>query len=223
MFSGFEASNNYASGYVGGGYAFGNLHAPGWRVRAVAYGHYHYDGTLFDGSDYRDTTFDGQVGFTAALIGYQIQPGAVTVKLFAGIEAEDQHIVPRDPNAVQGTKVGLRLVAATFLRPSSELIRLDLPTFDRPTKAISGRNSPGNSPGRVERKVRSMFWIFTEPCAAPRLSPVAGVRVIPGDPESRVGTRPRNGAVLGAHGCGCQFLRSDEHRGRMRVAAVEAV
>jgi hypothetical protein len=39
MFSGFEASNNYASGYVGGGYAFGNLYAPGWRVRAVgAYG-----------------------------------------------------------------------------------------------------------------------------------------------------------------------------------------
>ena len=99
MFGGFEASNNYASGYVGGGYAFGNLHAPGWRVRAVgAYGRYYYDGTLFDGSDYRDTTFDGQVGFTAALFGYQLQPGAVTVKLFAGIEAEDQHIVPRDPN-----------------------------------------------------------------------------------------------------------------------------
>jgi len=35
MFSGFEASNNYASGYVGGGYAFGNLYGPGWRVRAV--------------------------------------------------------------------------------------------------------------------------------------------------------------------------------------------
>ena len=35
-FSGFEASDNYAIGYVGGGYAFGKaLHAPGWRMRGV--------------------------------------------------------------------------------------------------------------------------------------------------------------------------------------------
>ncbi len=89
MFSGFEASNNYASGYVGGGYAFGNLYAPGWRVRAVgAYGRYHYDGALFDGSDYVGTTFDGQVGFASAQVGYQFRPGAVIVKLVAGIEAE---------------------------------------------------------------------------------------------------------------------------------------
>ena len=121
MFSGFEASNNYASGYVGGGYAFANLYAPGWQVRAVgACGRYQYDGTLFDGSDYRDTTFDGQVGFAAALIGYQLQHRTVTVKLFAGIEAEDQRIVPHDPNnAVQGTEIGLRLVAETWYDISS--------------------------------------------------------------------------------------------------------
>ncbi len=117
FFTGFEASDNYTSGYVGGGYAFGKgLYAPGWRLRAVgAYGRYDYDGALFDGSNYAATTFDGQVGFAAALIGYQFRPGAVTVKLFAGIEAEDQQITPRDPNNnVQGTEIGLRLLAETW-------------------------------------------------------------------------------------------------------------
>jgi Cellulose biosynthesis protein BcsS len=117
MFTGVEASDNYTSAYVGGGYAFGKgLYAPGLRLRAVgAYGRYDYDGALFDGSDYVATTFDGQVGFAAALVGYQFCPGAVTVKLFAGIEAEDQHITPRDPNnSVQGTEIGLRLLAETW-------------------------------------------------------------------------------------------------------------
>lgn len=117
MFTGFEASDNYASGYGGGGYAFGKgLYAPGLRLRAVgAFGQYHYDGTLFDGSDYVATRFDGQVGFVAALIGYQFQPRDVIVKLFAGIEVEDQRIVPHDPNnSVQGTEIGVRLLAETW-------------------------------------------------------------------------------------------------------------
>ena len=48
IFTGFEASDNYASGYLGGGYAFGKgLYAPGWRLRSVAsYGRYRYDGSL---------------------------------------------------------------------------------------------------------------------------------------------------------------------------------
>ena len=48
IFTGFEVSDNYASAYLGGGYAFGKgLYAPGWRLRSVAsYGRYHYDGTL---------------------------------------------------------------------------------------------------------------------------------------------------------------------------------
>jgi len=117
MFTGFEASDNYASSYLGGGYAFGKgLYAPGLRLRAVgAYGRYHYDGTLFDGADYVATRFDGQVAFAAAFIGYQFHPGAVIVKLFAGIEAEDQLIVPRDPNnSVQGMEIGVRLLAETW-------------------------------------------------------------------------------------------------------------
>jgi hypothetical protein len=122
MFTGFEVSNNYTSGYVGGGYALGKgLHDPGFRLRAVgAYGRYEYDGSLFDGSDYVATTFDGQVSFAAALIGYQFRPGRVTVKLFGGIEAEDQHITPRDPNnSVQGSEVGFRLLAETWYDVSS--------------------------------------------------------------------------------------------------------
>ena len=114
MFSGLEASDNYTSGHVGGGYALGkSLYEPGWRLRAVgAYGTYHYDGTLFDGMNYVPTRFDGQVGYAAAFVGYQFCPGVVIAKLFGGIEAEDQHIVPRDPNnSVQGTEVGFKLLA----------------------------------------------------------------------------------------------------------------
>ncbi len=49
-FTGFEVSDNYASGYVGAGYAFGKAGyaAPGFRLRAVgAYGRYDYEGSLF--------------------------------------------------------------------------------------------------------------------------------------------------------------------------------
>ena len=78
-------------------------------------GRYDYDGALFDGSGYVATTFDGRVGYAAAMIGCQFRPGAVTVKLFADIEAEDQRITPRDPNnAVQGTEIGLKLLAETW-------------------------------------------------------------------------------------------------------------
>jgi len=40
MFTGIKTSDNYTSGYVGAGYAFGkDLYAPGLRLRAVgAYG-----------------------------------------------------------------------------------------------------------------------------------------------------------------------------------------
>ncbi len=77
LFTGIETSDNYTSGYVGGGYAFGKgLYAPGLRLRAVgAYGRYDYDGALFDGSNYVATTFDGQDSFAAALIGYQFDLG----------------------------------------------------------------------------------------------------------------------------------------------------
>jgi Autotransporter beta-domain len=101
IFAGFEASDNYASAYLGGGYAFGKgLYAPGWRLRSVAsYGRYRYDGSLPVGTDYMATAFDGEEYFGSALVGYQFHPGAsLIVKLFAGIESDSQIISPHDPN-----------------------------------------------------------------------------------------------------------------------------
>jgi hypothetical protein len=87
-FTGFEASDNYASGYVGGGYAFGKsgYAEQGFRLRAVgAYGRYDYQSSLpLDGAAV-PTTFDGQNAFGAALIGYEFRPGRLILKLFAGI------------------------------------------------------------------------------------------------------------------------------------------
>jgi hypothetical protein len=124
-FTGFEVSDNYASAYVGGGYALGKagLYGEGWRLRAVgAYGPYHYDGSLLIDGAYRPTTFDGQNSFAAALLGYQLRPGRLILKLFAGIEAEDQHIVPHDPNnSVQGSALGLRLQAESWLDLSERM------------------------------------------------------------------------------------------------------
>ena len=118
-FTGFEASDNYASGYVGAGYALGKagLYEPGFRLRAVgAYGRYHYDGALLTDHGYVPTTFDGEDAFLSALAGYQFRTGRLITKLFAGIEAEDQHIVPHDPNnSVQGSALGLRLQQETWL------------------------------------------------------------------------------------------------------------
>ena len=46
------------------------------------------------------------------MVGYQFRTETVFLKLFAGIEAEDQRISPRDPdNAVQGSALGLKLAA----------------------------------------------------------------------------------------------------------------
>lgn len=116
-FGGVETSNNATSGYAGGGYAFGDsLYAPGWRIRAVgALGRYDYDGTLVAGGIDVPTTFDGDFRFLSASVGYQFQPGAVIVKIFAGVEAIDQQIDPFDPNnSVQGSEVGVRLTLETW-------------------------------------------------------------------------------------------------------------
>jgi hypothetical protein len=114
IFTGFEASDNYASFYVGGGYASSKgLYAPGWRLRAVSsYGRYHYDGLLPAGLDYVPVEFEGQDFFGSVLAGYQFQPGSVILKLFAGVESDSQIISPHDPNnSVQGSRFGLRLQA----------------------------------------------------------------------------------------------------------------
>ncbi|MDJ0514555.1 MAG: cellulose biosynthesis protein BcsS [Methyloceanibacter sp.] len=117
VFSGVETGSNYTTVYAGCGYAFGKgFDAPGWRVRAVgAWGAYHYDGALSEGSDYRSTTFNGQVAFLAAQVGYQFNQGRTIAKAFIGMEAVDQAVRPFDPsNSVQGTELGLRLTLETW-------------------------------------------------------------------------------------------------------------
>ncbi len=124
IFSGLEVSDNYASVYVGAGTALGKgLYEPGFRLRAVgSFGRYHYDGALLTGGDYVPTTFDGEDTFVAALAGYQFRKGAFIAKLFAGIEGEDQHISPHDPNnKVQGSELGLRLAIENWLDVSPRL------------------------------------------------------------------------------------------------------
>jgi cellulose biosynthesis protein BcsS len=124
IFTGVEVSDNYASAYVGAGTALGKgLYQPGFRLRAVgSFGRYHYDGTLLTDGTYVPTTFDGEDAFLAALVGYQFRKGNFIAKLFAGIEAEDQHISPHDPNnSVQGNELGLRLATETWLDISSRL------------------------------------------------------------------------------------------------------
>jgi hypothetical protein len=117
IFTGLEASNNAISGYLGAGYAFGKgVYEPGWRVRAIgSLGRYDYRGTLFGAGADLGTTFDGDASYGAALLGYQFRAETVTLKLFAGVEAEDQRISPRDPdNSVQGSAVGLKLAVESW-------------------------------------------------------------------------------------------------------------
>jgi hypothetical protein len=124
LFSGIEVSDNYASVYVGGTTALGKgLYEPGFRLRAVgSVGRYHYDGTLLTAGTYVPTTFDGEDAFLAALAGYQFRKGALITKLFAGLEGEDQHIAPHDPNnAVQGSKLGLWLATENWYDISPRL------------------------------------------------------------------------------------------------------
>src|SRR5581483_11026263 len=124
LFTGIEASDNSVSVYVGGGTSLGKgLYESGFRLRAVgSYGPYRYSGTLLTDGIYVPTTFDGEDAFIAALAGYQFRNGSFIAKLFAGIEAEDQHISPHDPNnSVQGSEVGLRLALETWTDLSPRL------------------------------------------------------------------------------------------------------
>jgi hypothetical protein len=118
VFTGVDASDNAAGFYVGAGYAFGKgLWESGWRLRAVgSFGRYDYDSTLPSPAGAVPTNFDGDDAYGAALIGYQFRRNTLFLKLFAGIEAEDQHITPRDPNnSVQGSELGLKLQAESWL------------------------------------------------------------------------------------------------------------
>jgi hypothetical protein len=125
IFTGVDASNNATSGYLGAGCAFGKgLYDPGWHVRAVgSLGRYDYRGTLFGTGSDLAKTFDGEAGYTAALLGHQFRAQSLFLKLFAGIEGEDQRISPHDPqNSVQGSAVGLKLCGRNLARLLTALV-----------------------------------------------------------------------------------------------------
>ncbi len=124
IFTGFEASDNYASVYVGAGTALGKgLYEPGVRLRAVgSFGRYHYDGTLLTDGDYvaDDLRWRGRIPRRSCRL--PVPQGALIAKLFAGLEAEDQHISPHDPNnKVQGSELGLRLATEIWYDASPRL------------------------------------------------------------------------------------------------------
>jgi hypothetical protein len=54
----------------------------------------------------------------------------------------------------------VELVRAKPFMPSRLLIKLDLPTFDRPAKTISGRLSFGNDPGSWAAAINFALAIF---------------------------------------------------------------
>jgi Cellulose biosynthesis protein BcsS len=122
IFTGLDATDNSTQGYVGGGYAFGKgMDERGLRFRVLgAFGGYNYESGPGGAPP---TQFDGQDVFGAALLGYQIGGGGTVLKLFAGIEAENQAITPHDPNnAVQGQALDLKLQAEGWLDLSERSI-----------------------------------------------------------------------------------------------------
>lgn len=87
---------------------YGPLHIDGWRIRAVGgYGTYSYPRY--------DVTVRGHVGFGDLLVGYHHQLGAVTLKGFAGVTAENHTLLPFDPeSSVVGSEVGAKAALETW-------------------------------------------------------------------------------------------------------------
>lgn len=154
IFTGVEASNNATSGYLGAGYAFGKgLYEPSWRLRAVgSLGRYDYRGTLFGAGDDLATTFDGNASYGAALLGYQFRDETLIVKLFAGVEAEDQRISPHDPdNSVQGSAVGLKLQAESWFDVSPLWSSPPMRRMEPRSRNIGALRASAAAWGRVSR------------------------------------------------------------------------
>jgi hypothetical protein len=116
--------------YTGATWAPGGVHQDGWRLRAVGgYGAYSYRA----GSQ----IVRAEKPFADALLGYQIQAGAVTLKLFGGGTFADAHGDPADPDKLGGKAVletwwtfsdrawsSLDIAASTIENDSSARLRL---------------------------------------------------------------------------------------------------
>jgi len=115
-FGGLDVTDSAVFSYGGLTLAPGGLDGDGLRLRLYAgSGHYSY-------SSRTDTkgglvTFDRRADVleAEALAGWQVNTGAVTVRLFAGVAYEDQVITPDDPeNALAGAHVGAKLALETW-------------------------------------------------------------------------------------------------------------
>ena len=128
IFTGVEASNNAVSGYLGGGYAFGKgLYEPGWRLRARRQPRPLRLSRAPCSAAARTSTPPLTARRVSPPCSSAIRSVAadLTLKLFAGAEAEDQDISPRDPrNSVQGSAVGVEGSGRELVRPLARMVCL---------------------------------------------------------------------------------------------------
>ncbi len=107
----------------------GSLRESGWRIRlSGGYGAYSYSSTRWTGSAVVVVPFDGTVTFADALIGYQQQWGALTLKMFAGAMAQHNSVTPIDiESRVHGSHVGAKGAVEAWLDiGTSAFAQLDL-------------------------------------------------------------------------------------------------
>ncbi len=117
IWAGGDATRRYASIWTGLTWApFGNIQEQGWRVRGVTgAGRYSYDGWRIVGGLPQPAHFRAITLFGDALVGYQLQIGALTLKPFAGIAMVEHRVVPLDPvSRINGRTVGAKVALDTW-------------------------------------------------------------------------------------------------------------
>ena len=128
--AGADVTAHSWSAYTGLTTTFGgSLLEDGWRIRlGGGYGGYSYSSTRWTGSAVVVVPFDGTVTFADALIGYQQQWGALTLKVFAGAVAQHNSMTPIDvESSVHGTRWGAKGAVETWLNiGANAFAQLDL-------------------------------------------------------------------------------------------------
>ena len=142
--------------YVGGGYAFGKADSTsraGGSAPSAAYGRYHYDGALPVDGVYvpTDVRRPGSISPPRWSATNSVPGGRLIVKLFAGIEAEDQHHRRRTIRTiqVQGSALGLRLQAESWLDLSERMLSLRRRLLRHRVPGILGAGAAGLSAARA--------------------------------------------------------------------------
>lgn len=123
---GAEATPDVWSIYAGATWApFGSVREDGWRMRSASGMAVYRYRTTIEGERFR---IYGVTGFADALAGYQATFGALTVKAFAGVNADGHALRPDDPgNPVDDGKIGGKAVLETWLNlGTSDWVSLDL-------------------------------------------------------------------------------------------------